>query len=97
MNRMRSAGREAIESAETEVKKIDRDLDRLVDIILRGGAAERLNAKMLVVEQRKRDLEAFLAEANEPPPLLHPEMANLTGAEFTNCTSCFSMDRKRQG
>ena len=31
---------------------------------------------MLVVEQHKRDLEAFLAEANEPPPLLHPEMAN---------------------
>ena len=76
MNRMRSAGRVAIESAETEVKKIDRDLDRLVDMILRGGAAERLNAKMLVMEQRKRDLEAFLAEANEPPPLLHPEMAN---------------------
>ena len=76
MNRMRSAGREAIDSAESEVKKIDRDLDRLVDMILRGGAAERLNAKMLVMEQRKRDLEAFLAEANEPPPLLHPEMAN---------------------
>lgn len=28
MNRMRSAGREAIESTETKVKKIDRDLDR---------------------------------------------------------------------
>ncbi len=76
MNRMRSAGREAIESADTEVKKIDRDLDRLVDMILRGGAADRLNAKMLVMEQRKRDLEAFLAEASEPSPLLHPEMAN---------------------
>ena len=37
MNRMLSAGREAIESAETEVKKIDRDLARLVDMILRAG------------------------------------------------------------
>lgn len=45
-------------------------------MILRGGAADRLNAKMLVMEQRKRDLEVFLAKANEPPPLLHPEMAN---------------------
>ncbi len=32
---MRSAGREAIDSAETEVKKIDRDLDRLVDSLKR--------------------------------------------------------------
>ena len=76
MNRVRSAGRHSIEVAQAEVKKIDRDLDMLVDMILRGGAADRLNAKMLVMEQRKRELEERLAQATEPPPLLHPEMAS---------------------
>ena len=47
----------------------------LVNMILRGGAADRLNAKMLVLEERKRELEGSLAHASEPPPLLHPEMA----------------------
>ena len=75
MNRVRSAGRKWIEAGQAEVRKIDRDLDMLVDMILRGGAADRLNAKMLVLEERKRELEASLVHASEPPPLLHPEMA----------------------
>lgn len=75
MNRIRSAGRQSLEAAHAEVKRIDRDLDMLVDMLLRGGAADRLNAKMLVLEKLKRELECFLTHANEPPPLLHPEMA----------------------
>jgi site-specific DNA recombinase len=76
MNRVRSAGRNSIERAHAEVRKIDRDLDMLVDMILGGGAADRLNAKMLVLEQRRRELEEWLIHATEPPPLLHPEMAS---------------------
>lgn len=74
-NRLRSVARNWIDAAQAEIQKIDRDLDMLVDLVLRGGSAERINAKMLVMEQRKRDLEARLAQAQEPPPLLHPEMA----------------------
>ena len=44
-------------------------------MILRAGAPDRLNAKVLVLEARKRELESSLAHANEPPPLLHPEIA----------------------
>lgn len=75
MNRIRSAGRQSIEAAQAEMKKIDRDLDILVELILRGGAADRLNAKMLLMEERKRTLESSLLHASDPPPLLHPEMA----------------------
>ena len=75
MNRLRSAGRSTLDAARAEIKKIDRDLDMLVDMILRGGAAERLNARMVGMEARKRDLEANLARSKAPSPLLHPEMA----------------------
>jgi site-specific DNA recombinase len=54
---------------------IDRELDTLLDLILKGGAAERINAKMVELETRKGELERVLTEAAEPPALLHPEMA----------------------
>lgn len=76
MNRLRMEGRASIEVAQTEVRKIDRELDTLVNLILKGGAAERINEKMVALERRKKELESFLAEAEEPPPLLHPGMAN---------------------
>ncbi len=37
--------------------------------------ADAINAKMVLLEQRKKELALFLAEAEEPPPLLHPSMA----------------------
>src|SRR5690606_23831595 len=36
---------------------------------------DAINAKMVLLEQRKKELALFLAEADEPPPLLHPSMA----------------------
>ncbi|AZI38185.1 recombinase family protein [Caenibius tardaugens NBRC 16725] len=75
MNRLRMEGRAGIASAEAEMSKIDRELDTLLNLILKGGAADAINAKMVVLEQRKKELALFLAEAEEPPPLLHPSMA----------------------
>ncbi|MGV2404885.1 UNVERIFIED_CONTAM: hypothetical protein QOZ76_29195, partial [Pseudomonas aeruginosa] len=51
-------------------------LDTLLNLILKGGAADRLNEKMVVLERRQKELKAFLREAEEPPPLLHPNMAH---------------------
>ncbi|MEJ6011797.1 recombinase family protein [Novosphingobium aquae] len=75
MNRARIEGRAAITAAETEIRKIDRDLDKLIDLILDGGQADRLNEKMLMLEKRQKELKEFLETAKEPEPLLHPEMA----------------------
>ena len=81
VNRLRMDGRAAIDAAETEVKRIDRELDRLVDLILKGGAADRINETMVGLEQRKKELEAVLTDAEDPPPLLHPEMAGYYRAQ----------------
>ncbi len=47
----------------------------LLDLILKGGAADRINAKMVALEARKKELVGFLDDAEEPPPLLHPNLA----------------------
>jgi site-specific DNA recombinase len=75
INRLRMEASAATASAQAEVARIDRDLDMLVNLILKGGAAERLNAKMVALEARKSGLEEVIASADLPPPLLHPEMA----------------------
>ncbi|WP_342729055.1 recombinase family protein [Bradyrhizobium sp. B097] len=76
MNRLRIEGRASIDAAEAETKKIDRELDTLLNVILKGGAADRLNEKMVMLERRQKELKTFLQEAEEPPPLLHPNMAH---------------------
>jgi site-specific DNA recombinase len=46
-----------------------------LQVLLNGGAADTINAAMLKLEARQKDLRAALSGAEEPPPLLHPEMA----------------------
>jgi site-specific DNA recombinase len=75
MNRLRMEGSASLEAARAEVRKIERELDTLLNLILKGGAADKINAKMVQLERRKAELEQLLANAEEPPPLLHPEMA----------------------
>ena len=75
MNRLRMEGSATLEAARSELKRIERELDTLLDLILKGGAAGRINAKMVQLEDRKAELERQLAGAEIPPPLLHPEMA----------------------
>ena len=77
MNKLRMEGRASIEPAEAEIRKIDRKLDTLVDLILKGGAADRLNEKMVKLERRQKDLKAFMVEADDPPPLMHPNIGLL--------------------
>jgi DNA invertase Pin-like site-specific DNA recombinase len=83
MNRLRINGRASLEAARSEIERIDRELDTLLNLILKGGAAEKINAKMVQLEARKRALERALAEAQEPPPLLHPEMATFYREQVT--------------
>ena len=76
LNRIRAQARSGVEDTKAEIKKIDRELDVLLDLILKGGAAERINAKMVELEQRKKHLQEAVAGAWDAPPLLHPEMAS---------------------
>jgi len=77
VNKARMAARTSIETAENEMKRIDRELDTLLDLILKGGAADRINAKMVALEQRRKEIATMLETAEEPPALLHPNIAKI--------------------
>jgi len=90
MNRLRKEAGKAISATRAEIAKIDRDLDKLVDMILRGGNADKINQRMLKMEARKRDLEARLAATKEPLPTLHPRMAHHYREQLDNLTLALS-------
>ena len=61
-----------------EIVRIDRNLDRLLNLILSSDdveASKRVMKQMKALEDQKEGLERRLADADEPPALLHPEMA----------------------
>lgn len=77
MNRLRMEGRATIDTAMAEKKKIERELEKILDLYLKDAlSVDMVKERSKKLEARKKELEDILAEAEEPPPLLHPNMAH---------------------
>jgi site-specific DNA recombinase len=57
MNRLRMEGSALLANVRSEVTKIERELGTLLGLILKGGAADTINTKMVQLEGRKAELE----------------------------------------
>ncbi len=78
VNQARIEARTTLDAARREIVRIDRDLDRLLKLILASDdveASKRVMKQMKALEDQKEGLERTLDDADEPPALLHPEMA----------------------
>ena len=77
VNRLRIERGVDLEGWKRELERVDRELDKIVDAILQGFPLSKLKDKSEKLEARKVELTEKLANADEPPPLLHPNMAAL--------------------
>ncbi|MCX2562300.1 recombinase family protein [Acetobacter farinalis] len=77
VNRLRMEKGADLATLKSELPKIERELNKAVQAILDGFASSALKTRMEQLEARKAEIEARLAEAPCPPPLLHPNMAEL--------------------
>ena len=77
MNRLRMEQRAKLSGAKRELDRVKRDIEKGVDAIIEGYRTPELKARMEALQERKEALLAQLATADEPPPLLHPSMADL--------------------
>jgi site-specific DNA recombinase len=78
MNRLRMEQRASTTSAKREVARIGTRIKKLLNLILDDEmAVDEGKAEMKALDGRRRELEAQLKTADEPPPLLHPEMARI--------------------
>ncbi len=77
VNRLRIERGADLVGWQKEFERADRELDKMVEAILRGFPPEKLKDKAEKLEARKAELADLLANADEPPPLLHPNMAHV--------------------
>lgn len=76
LNRLRMEQNASLAGAKSELAKVTKELDRLVQVIIDGVPGSRVKDKMGQLETRKAELEAQLKNAAEEPVPLHPNMAN---------------------
>ncbi|MEC3860641.1 recombinase family protein [Mesobacterium sp. TK19101] len=77
VNRLRIERGADLAGWRSELEKVDRELDKMVDAILQGFPPAKLKEKAEKLEARKAELTELLDNADEPPPLLHPNMARM--------------------
>ena len=83
MNRLRMEHRASLSAAEREIERIEVRRKKLVESIMDGVPASEVKDELNANAARREELKAKLAAADEPPPLLHPEMADLYRQKVT--------------
>ncbi len=77
MNRLRMEQRAGQTSAKRELAGLEARRKRLVQSIMEGVPANEVKDELIGIGNRRRELENQLKVVDEPPPLLHPSMADL--------------------
>jgi site-specific DNA recombinase len=78
VNKARMDARVSIGAAGAEIRKIDRELEKILDLYLKDAlTVDMVKERGAKLEARKKELSAFLDGAEEPPALLHPNIARV--------------------
>ena len=77
VNRLRMQRGADLAGWKAEYERADRDLSKLLAALKAGGPIQAIVDDMKRLEARKTELSRLLASAAEPPPLLHPNMAEI--------------------
>lgn len=96
MNRLRMERRASLSSAKREVERIGTRIKKLLNLMLDDEiAVDEGKAEMKALDARRKELQAQLENADEPPPLLHPEMAELYRQKVTTLAQALAHPETR--
>ena len=96
MNRLRMERRATLSSAKREVERIGARIKKLLDLMLDDEiAVDEGKAEIKALDARRKELQAQLETADEPPPLLHPEMADLYRQKVTTLARALERSETR--
>ena len=99
VNRLRMEAGASLEAARNELVRIDRELPKLVQRVLDTDDLTTIRAyeaKMRELEARKDELDLVLADAAEPPPLLHPRLAEIYRTQIESLSAALSRPDTRE-
>lgn len=77
---------------QTELAKVRRQIDRLVDAITNGSPFAPLQERLTSLECRKGMLEAEIASATAPAPLLHPNLPDVYRDKMAGLAAALAQD-----
>ena len=96
MNRLRMERRASLSSAKRDVERIGTRIKKLLNLMLDDEiAVDEGKAEMKALDTRRKELQSRLETADEPPPLLHPEMAELYRQKVTTLASALQNPQTR--
>ena len=75
INRLRIEASSGLDAKQTELKKVERQIRTMIEAIKDGLYRPSMKAEMNTLEDRKEELVFELEHGEEPPALLHPNMA----------------------
>ncbi|MHC1547987.1 recombinase family protein [Phyllobacterium sp. K27] len=77
VNRRRIERSTGLDSARRQLEKTEKQIRGIIEAIKEGMFQPSMKSEMDALEARKAELEQILANADVPPPLLHPNMAEI--------------------
>jgi DNA invertase Pin-like site-specific DNA recombinase len=96
MNRLRMEHGATINSAKRELARIEARRKKLIDLVLDDHLpASEAKEELLANAKRREELESQLKVADEPPPLLHPSMADLYRSKVEELASALQREDTR--
>jgi site-specific DNA recombinase len=96
MNRLRMEHRASLSSAKREVERIGTRIKKLLNLMLDDElAVDEGKTEIKALDARRKELQAQIETADEPPPLLHPEMAELYRQKVTTLAQALERSETR--
>ena len=71
------AARASITATEREMRRVESEIAKLIQALKDGVPGSIVKDPLIALEAQQTDLRARLDRAAQPPPLLHPNMADL--------------------
>ena len=84
--------RASLGGAKRELERVNRDIKKVIQAIKDGFAGPDLKAEWNGLQERKTALQTQLETADEPPPLLHPSMADLYRSKVEELAAALQRD-----
>ena len=93
VNQARMTHRASLSSATRELDRVRRDIQHVVDAICQGVQGAEVKDRMAELQDKKEALLTKLAATDQPPPLLHPNMADRWRKAITALRDALADDR----